>query len=501
MKTVHRIFVRNALSLAVLAALTTPVLAEVDGWDFSGQNARSQALASDYKNLVDSYNIWVNPALVVKHSNRVDLNITAGTDGAGLYKTFGSSTVGAYLGRPSVSQLQNSGTAAQQPRNQFDLFYGWHGVVDLGVRLNVQAISDENENDPFTTLSPNAVTSPFTGSRTTFNSLQDASEDSANELNFAFGVADPAGRWDAAMLWGMPSAESTDNNATQSINETFAADVVTRRRTTNFSETIITEDDGAQSLGLTGRLINIGIPNSIITLGYQSLDYSSKGSNSNSSQFIDDVNTINTVTAADGDINETDNFAETTEGTFENDQIDLFFTKNFNPMPNTLVLATLGWTNTSSEERFVTNRVTNNFVDNFTGTVTNFTPFGTQTNTKFETSANAMPLILGFEGDVNNNWTLRAAVRKDLFLSTVNETTTETWATPANSTGPAPLARINTVTIKNESTRLWDTDTVITLGAGYKNGSLAIDAVIQKEFVIQGVDEGLASRISVTWSI
>ena len=500
MKTNHKAFVRNALSVAVLAALTTPVLAQVDGWDFSGQNARSTALASDYKNLVDSYNIWVNPALVVKHSNRVDINLSDyNDDSAGLYKTFGSSTVGAYLGRPSVSQL--GAVVSQQPSNQFDLFYGWHGVVDLGARLNVQAISDENESDPYTTLNPNAVTSPFTGNRTTYNRLQNSYTDTASEINLALGVADSAGRWDAALLWGAPSAENKNDFADQNIVETFAADVVTRRQTDNESSNNITEDDGAKSLGLTGRLIDIGIPNSIITLGYQSLDYGYKGSSNNVNQFIDDTNTIGTITAADSDTNQTSTTASTTEGTFESDRFDLFFTKNFSPMPSTLVLATLGWTSTSSEEHSVTTRVTNNSVDNFTGTVTNFTPFGTQTNDKYENSSNALPLILGFEGDVNSHWTLRAAVRKDLFLSTVSEYTRETWATPATSTGPAPLARINTVTTKDKYTRLWDTDTSITLGAGYKNGSLAIDAVVQKEFVTQGTNNGLASRISVTWSI
>ena len=505
MKTVHKGFARNALSIAILAALATPALADVDGWEFSGQNARSQALASDYKNLVDSYNIWVNPALVVKHSNRVDINITddiRDDEGAGIYKTFGANTFGAFLGRPSVSLLTASGTAAEQPRNQFDLFYGWRGAVDLGARLNFQAISDEDVAAPFTTRNPNVNRATDTFRNTNTTSL-DSSERSANELNLAFGVADPAGRWDATLLWGTPSAQQKSNFADQDINETLIpAGTVSRRDTENFSGSSAAEDDGAQSLGLTGRLINIGIPDSIITLGYQSLDYGSKGSFSTSEQLINDRNTIGTVTAADSDSNNTDNFKETTVGTFEGDRIDLFFTKNFNPMPNTLVLATLGYTGTSFEERFVTTRVTDSTTD-IGGVVTHNLGTGIQTNGKIEGSSNALPLILGFEGDVNSNWTLRAAVKKDLFLSEVNETTVEVWEVPANNTGSGPVAtpNIQTYTTKDKNTRIWDTDTVISLGAGYKNGSLAIDAVVRKQFVTQGVDEGLIGRLSVTWSI
>lgn len=512
MKTAHKMFVRNALSVALLVALATPVLAEVDGWDFSGQNARSQALASDYKNLVDSYNIWVNPALVVKHSNRVDINITdqnsldipdirntRDTEGAGIYKTFGANTFGAFIGRPSESALAL--ISGLDPRNQFDLFYGWHGVVDLGARLNIQAISEENVDAPFTVKSPNVFQATDTF-RNTFNSLENSGEASSNELNLGFGVADPAGHWDATLLWGTPSAERKSNFSGQNIDEVFfPAGTITGRDTLNQTFSSNNRDDGAQNLGLTGRLIDIGIPNSIITLGWQSLDYGSKGRSSRASQTINDNNTIGTVTAADGDVNMTDNDASTTQSALEGNRIDLFFTKNFVPMSNTLVLATLGWSSTSSKSRSVTTIVTDNSVDNFTGIVTNFTPVGTQTNTTFESSANALPLILGFEGDVNSNWTLRAGVRKDLFISEVDETTTELWEVPITSTGSSPLPNINTVTTKNEFTRVWDTDTTISLGGGYKNGSLAINAVVLKQFVTRGFDEGLVGRLSVTWSI
>jgi hypothetical protein len=40
---------------------------------------------------------------------------------------------------------------------------------------------------------------------------------------------------------------------------------------------------------------------------------------------------------------------------------------------------------------------------------------------------------------------------------------------------------------------------VLTLGAGYTEGSLTIDAVVEKEFVTQGVDNGLVSRVTATW--
>lgn len=528
MKTAHKkMFVRNALSVAVLAALATPAFAEVDGWDFSGQNARSQALQSDYNNLVDSYNIWVNPALVAKHSNRIDINITEGIrddEGAGIYKTFGVNTVGAFIGRPSDSLLSGvnlsgfnsiSGYAAgasalepvpltldiEDPRNQFDLFYAWSGPVLVGARLNFQAITEEHDRPTYTSQSPNVFQATDT-SRSTSTVSQNSSEVSAKEFNLALGVADPAGNWDATLLWGRPSAKSKVEFADRFVGESlFPAGTVVTRGTDTFSGSQTVEDDGAQNLGLTGRLINI-IPASIITLGYQAQDYGYKSAINGSYRSQFDA----TLATAVLDFDETNNLTETGDFTLKGENIKLLFTKNFSPMPSTLVLATVGWVNSSSEAHTVNTVTTNSTVDNIAGTTTynNGTPFlGKQTNIKAEFNSNALPLVLGVEGDVNSNWTLRAAVSKDLFVTEKTETTTEVLEFPATGTPGSTTAtpQIQVRTEKHDMTRVWDTDTTLTLGAGYKKGSLAIDAVVLKQFVTRGFDEGLVSRLSVTWSI
>jgi hypothetical protein len=91
----------------LLGLATGPALA-IDGWDFSGSNARNQAMSSNYFNLYDSYNIWVNPAYVDKYKNRVDVNITDGIrddESAGVFVEAGNTgTWGFYLGRPSDSR-------------------------------------------------------------------------------------------------------------------------------------------------------------------------------------------------------------------------------------------------------------------------------------------------------------------------------------------------------------------------------------------------------------
>jgi tRNA A37 threonylcarbamoyladenosine synthetase subunit TsaC/SUA5/YrdC len=110
-----------------------------------------------------------------------------------------------------------------------------------------------------------------------------------------------------------------------------------------------------------------------------------------------------------------------------------------------------------------------------------------------------LPLILGFESQVTGTTTLRAAVRKNLYQSTTIRSTTETWEAPISATSANATTKINTVTKKDKTTSVWDTDTTLTLGAGYKVDSFVVDAVLQKEFVTAGTDNGLVSRVNVTY--
>ena len=145
-----RIFIATSLTLP-----SVRILADVDGWDYSGQNARNESLQTSYVNLYDSYNIWVNPAYANKYNNRVDANVAEGgrdDESAGVYFKKGISTWGFYVGRPSDSSLALSigGSGFRQvsefaitgvseastlsnnlnplniesPRSQFDVFWG-----------------------------------------------------------------------------------------------------------------------------------------------------------------------------------------------------------------------------------------------------------------------------------------------------------------------------------------------------------------------------------------
>lgn len=175
------------LSLIATAIISTlPATASaIDGWDYSGAEARANAKQLNYFTLNDDFgNIWVNPALAAQHRNQVRLTITdedrqginraddnpgstnttnSGGAGGALYGLGASSTVGLYIGRRSTSDLGDALTYANytgapnltgdtdnfsdtdyNPQSQFDLFYALSlPGFDIGVRLNYQA--EENQ--------------------------------------------------------------------------------------------------------------------------------------------------------------------------------------------------------------------------------------------------------------------------------------------------------------------------------------------------------------------
>jgi hypothetical protein len=535
------LFKRTTLAVAVSAAMVGMAQAEPDAWNFSGLNARGSALQSDYTNLKDSYNIWVNPSLLWHYSNRVDVNATddgvpqgepgdVGETGAGAYKTFGDHAFGAFLGRPSDSVLADvngsdlntlsfySATAAgigtatgaaapatlavDTPSNQFDLLWAWNAPapVYVGARLNFQAISDENDYPTLTAQTPNTVPTPFTGSKITDQITKNNADTSTRELNLALGVADKGGLWDAALLYGRPSGKST---AALSDNETvqgFVADAQTTRTINAFDGKQKVNEDGARNLGLAVRALDV-IPNTIITLLYQRQNNSYKSTIDASLRSQFDATSDGTW-----ETDTTAYFTEKGKYTNENGGWSLWFTRNFVPAPNNMLLATIGLVRFDGKEKTVNTVSDYRQVNNVTSaTIYNLDaggPFlGKQTNTSITAEWFALPLTLGFEGAMTATMTARAAISKDLYNSLVTEMKTETWEFPftGNNNDPNATTQIHTTTLKTKSTHVWDTPTTLSLGAGYKDGNLGIDAVVEKEFVTQGVDNGLVSRVNVTY--
>lgn len=172
-----------ALVAAVAATLPVSALA-IDGWDYSGEEARANAQQLNYFSLRDDIgNVWVNPALLMEHDSqvrltidnrnrqniyRVDDNLNPGgvddSGGAGglFYRLTPNSTIGAYIGRRSTSDFRSAldfdgygapsltGGAGSfsddmSPENQFDLFYAVSlPEFDLGLRLNYQARENQS---------------------------------------------------------------------------------------------------------------------------------------------------------------------------------------------------------------------------------------------------------------------------------------------------------------------------------------------------------------------
>ena len=527
MKQIQGRYTKHTLAIAVLMAIGGTAHAAVDGWGFSEQNARSTALQSGYMNLVDSYNVWVNPALVVKNSNHVDVRITDdGTrdeDSAGAYKTWGDNTFGAYLGRPSGSLLElvngsdfNSlrtygvtrngenvpaAPAVDNPRNQFDLFFGMGSLptVNLGARLNFQAITNTHDLPVYTSQTPNVFQTTDT-TRTTDSVATNDTDTSARELNLAFGVADKNGLWDATLLLGRPSSTSKAALADQRMTETLVAGAYTARTVNDFDGTQKDSSSGARNIGIAARLLN-PIPNSIATFMYQNQNYSHSNKINATVRARSDVNVIGTTDA--GDTDTTTSYAESGKFKLKDNLFSLWFTQNFMPAANSLVIATVGLSKVRSENSTVNTVTANSTVNNLNSTATyNNAPFaslGTQTNSSEKYESTMLPLILGFESQVTGSTTLRAAVRKNLYQSTTVRSTTETWELPVSATSANATTKINTVTKKDKTTSVWDTDTTLTLGAGYKVDSFVIDAVLQKEFVTAGTDNGLVSRVNVTY--
>lgn len=477
---------------AVTMAITSPALAiDIDGWDFSGQNARNEALQSDYGNLRDSYNIWVNPALVNDYSDRIDVNVSgsgspnnnpSNDEMGGVYKTFGGQTIGAYIGRPSESALFNT------PENQFDLFWGMNlgDGFKIGARLNFQAIDNSGFGNGI--FGSDAITqnpNPAAAGLNNTTDISSTNSEDASELNLAFGVAfGPNSAYEATLFLGSPDATTSSYTRNATLNETLDATLL--RTGYNSTENTINDntdsDDSTLGLALRGQFGNW-----LTTFMYGKTDADSTRVRTDVENIIVD-NDNNGVNETDT----TDTTVTTIPTTSEETSIRLQATRAYNPTSSTLVALSLGLVTEEMDKTETTQTSLNTFVDRVAGVTTTT---ASQLNNMTTTSDEALmiPLVIALEGQVNENWTARASIAKNLYQKT------ETTTMITDYIPGAPPQQVDVVTRSgNES--IWSgTDTTVAFGFGYTKSALTVDATLMKEFVTEGVDEGLAGRINVTY--
>ena len=507
-----------AIAASVAVVFSGQSFAIVDGWDFSGQNARNEALQTDYGSLYDSYNIWVNPALVVDYSDRIDINLTddglgdsdvgagegntsSDEEMGGVFKTFGGQALGAYIGRPSDGNLFND-PLLLEPENQFDLFWGMKlgGGFKLGARLNYQAIEDNETGPIFTDTNPNNTLPTDTLFTTTDTSNSTSKE--GNDLNFALGLAfGPSSAYEATLLIGSPDATTSDSSRTMTKEDTLNGSdrTITGIKTTEVITNTNTEsDDSNLGLALRGKFGNW-----LATFMYADTDRESKGVTTDVTNIINDEVLGDGALGADPAdestaINSTQSFTSTSEQTY----MRLQGSYEYIPTASTMALFSLGLVmdETDTTSQFVQTQFTS--TDNLTNTATYGSPIGTLFSETMNEEELMLPLVIALEGKVNDNWTARASIAKNLYQKIETTTTTTTYFDPTQTglpTDPQIPTAVDVVE-HNSTEKIWaDTDTTVGLGFGYTKHSFTLDATLMKQFVTLGTDNGLSGRINVTY--
>ncbi|MCW8935302.1 MAG: hypothetical protein OQK98_11315 [Gammaproteobacteria bacterium] len=525
-----------------IATFSGQSFAIVDGWDFSGDSARNEAMNADYWNSRDNYNVWVNPAYVTKYKNFADLNISDGVrddEMAGVFKELGSSgTWGFYIGRPSepgnvdinpsnfgfgFNQLTdfsatNSGATGaipdrtptiEEPRSQFDLFWAksFGAIGEFGVRLNTQLLDGDSSASPATARTPN--TFQLTDGAAQFNTVSvDQNSFSSSDINLSFGWVSNSGQFDAAFLIGMPSRSGDARLVDQLIDEGLNGvdGTVVSRQTTDFDGTEKVDDDGMQNLGFAIRGDFGGV---LTAFSYSTRDRSLSSVVNGVTRFQDDTN-------ADG-TNETDtttSFTQDGVSDGDSDELRLSASKVFPVSAGSNIFGSIGLVSQTGKTHSVNTQITNSVTDNLAGTttypVTGCGPnsnsanpcLGTQTNVIFEGETLTLPLVIAAEGKVSESFTVRGSISKNLYESIENETTTRGFALPTTADATdntTATQQISVVTTKVDTSRAWDTDTTFSLGMGYKKDNFVVDLTLLKEFVTEGIDTPLTSRINATW--
>ena len=531
------------ISLALSVAMVTfsgQSFAVLDGWDFSGDSARNEAMSTDYWNMRDNYNVWVNPAYATKYTNYADVNITDGAQDdemAGVFaKLSDTSTIGFYIGRPTsftssgfnpnfyFFDLQNfgatndgvTGQAAdgnpniEAPRSQFDLFYAndLGDAGSIGVRFNLQLLDDDFNTPQSAERTPNTL-QPTDVTATTDTVHNDSNEFSSSDLNLSIGWTSSDGVFDGAFIYGAPSLSGSASLSDERLVETLnGVDGTVVGRTVNtFVGTSNADDDGTSNIGLVGRGNFDGI---LTTFSYAVRDSGMKGT-------LNGVNRSQVDADNDG-TNETDTSAVFTRNDSQNNElteIRLSGSKVYNITPDSNIFASVGLSSLKNEGTLVSVQTADGTTDNLTGTTTypvtgctinsfgGTNCLGTHTNNRSETTSLEIPLVISAEGKMSESITVRGSVYKNLYESIETDSSSITYALPTNGADAAdnttPTQTIAVTSNSTSSSRAWDTDTTVALGMGYEQGSFNVDLVILKEFVTQGVDEALTSRINATW--
>lgn len=554
-------FTKSALTTAILLAssgamaVSGTVGTNVDGYDFSGHTARSQALQLDYfAGHQDSGDIFVNPALVGKYGSRVAINVDNGNNGAngdgGVFFSNGTSTYGVYIGRDSAANFgQNIETVDvggnpifldQNPTSQFDLFYGFDtDAFAFGVRLNYQANEQkDNETDPITgigtqdfasvdayldylkkedaALLANVNDPNYTGMAPLTQTLNTSQESTgwkydASEINLSVGFALKELNIDGALLYGKASGSFKSNwlNVEEQIQlqpdgttQTQFTDETVRELDTNKYDL----DKGETlALSLRGQLFETEDSKMTLSFAYVNQDYSA-----NYSERFDGVaKEYEGTDVNNNDIQETYMYSEAESGklidkraayqllgAYENQLDDATKLTVFSGLRYTELKYGISLADNGAEFELVDHLdSSNNDSGIVPGTVgTNFS----EDNGK--TKLTSIPLVIAVEHSINDRWTGRASVSRDLYRNLkadASEYDFDAQLNPTDSTEEyATHLKTNANKLSYQETWI-NQPTTAMVGVGYTRSNFTIDTVLGKEFFTAGTNNGVFGAASL----
>src|SRR5690554_4160676 len=554
-------FTKSALTTAILLAssgamaVSNTVGTNVDGYDFSGHTARSQALQLDYfAGHQDSGDIFVNPALVGKYGSRVAINVDNGNNGAngdgGVFFSNGTSTYGVYIGRDSAANFgQNIATVDvdgstifldQNPTSQFDLFYGFDtDAFAFGVRLNYQANEQkDNETDPITgigtqnfasvdayldylkkedaALLANVNDPNYTGMAPLTQTLNTSQESTgwkydASEINLSVGFALKELNIDGALLYGKASGSFKSNELYVEERIQLQPDGTTQ---TQFTDKTVRELDTNKydldkgetlALSLRGQLFETEDSKMTLSFAYVNQDYSTNYSG----RFDDVTKDYEGTDVNNNDIQETDmsSGAESGKlidkraayqllGAYENQLDDATKLTVFSGLRYTELKHGISLADNGAEFEFVDHLdSSNNDSGIVPGTVgTNFSV----NNGKDKLTS--IPLVIAVEHSINDRWTGRASVSRDLYRNLKEDASDYDFNAQLNPTDSTEeyATHLKTNANKLSYQETWiNQPTTAMVGVGYTRSNFTIDTVLGKEFFTAGTNNGVFGAASL----
>jgi|GEM_PF-5037979 len=554
-------FTKSALTTAILLAssgamaVSGTVGTNVDGYDFSGHTARSQALQLDYfAGHQDSGDIFVNPALVGKYGSRVAINVDNGNNGAngdgGVFFSNGTSTYGVYIGRDSAANFgQNIETVDvggnpifldQNPTSQFDLFYGFDtDAFAFGVRLNYQANEQKyNGTDPIAgigtqnfasvdayldylkkedaALLANVNDPNYTGMAPLTQTLNTSQESTgwkydASEINLSVGFALKELNIDGALLYGKASGSFKSNGLNVEEQIQLQPDGTTQ---TQFTDETVRELDTNKydldkgetlALSLRGQLFETEDSKMTLSFAYVNQDYSA-----NYSERFDGVaKEYEGTDVNNNDIQETYMYSEAESGklidkraayqllgAYENQLDDATKLTVFSGLRYTELKHGISLADNGAEFEFVDHLdSSNNDSGIVPGTVgTNFSV----NNGKDKLTS--IPLVIAVEHSINDRWTGRASVSRDLYRNLKEDASDYDFNAQLNPTDSTEeyATHLKTNANKLSYQETWiNQPTTAMVGVGYTRSNFTIDTVLGKEFFTAGTNNGVFGAASL----